>query len=141
MGFKVGDRVTWSQRPEFGVGTVVPDPEWRNGAPDHVSVRFDGYNGYNDSDGPDSHGPEVRDLTLVSESDATKPNYYEFPGGVQPLDLSQHLTHAGGSALDYIARACRADGVFKSDRIEDLEKAKVWIDVEIARLRHAVERD
>lgn len=135
MGFKVGDRVTWSRFPEYGVGTVVDLNESEN-----PRVRFEEYGTYKGEG--DYHTPHPYDLLLVGRTpDATKPNYYEFPGGIQPLDLSQHLTHAGGSALDYIARSCRADGVFKSDRIEDLEKAKVWIDVEIARLRDAVERD
>jgi len=140
MGFKVGDKVrlTGDHWSDELVGSVFPvadvdEAGWAAISPPGLGTVF-----------AETSGPWAAEVVESGESpipDATKPNYYEFPGGIQPLDLSQHLTHAGGSALDYIARSCRADGVFKSDRIGDLEKAKVWIDVEIARLRYAVERD
>ncbi|QDF19270.1 hypothetical protein SEA_STICKYNOTE_77 [Corynebacterium phage Stickynote] len=37
-------------------------------------------------------------------------SYYKFPGGLEVISLSQHLTSNGGQALQYIARSCRLDG-------------------------------
>lgn len=64
-------------------------------------------------------------------------NYYKF-GGVQVIDISRHLTGNGAQALQYVARACRLDGNNKGatfTQIEDLEKARDFIDNEIERLR------
>ena len=74
-------------------------------------------------------------------TDATDPNYYEFPNGLEPRDISQYLTHAGGSAFDYIARACRVDGVHKHNRIEDLRKARDWLAFEIERIAEEARQD
>lgn len=62
------------------------------------------------------------------------PNYYRFPGGIQALHLSRHLTGNGCAAVNYIARATRIDGLYKHDRAEDLRKAIVHLEDEIARL-------
>lgn len=61
-------------------------------------------------------------------------NYYRFPNNVQVTDISSHLTGNGAQALQYIARSTRLDGKNKGDRIKDLEKAKDFINFEIARI-------
>lgn len=71
----------------------------------------------------------------------TKKNYYELPSGIQVGEVSGHLTGNAAQAVQYIARSCRVDGIFKNDkvevRIEDLHKAKRFLDYEINRLSGA----
>lgn len=66
--------------------------------------------------------------------DAVKPNHYEFPGGVRVFQISQWLTANIAQAVQYLARSSRIDGQNKGDALEDLQKAKRFIDLEIARL-------
>lgn len=71
-------------------------------------------------------------------SDATSPKYYQF-GDVQLIAISGQLTGCGAQAVQYVARSTRMDGNNKGveigSQIEDLEKAKVFIDFEIERLK------
>ena len=62
------------------------------------------------------------------------PDYYQFPGGVQVIDISRHLTSNAGQAVQYLARSSRIDGVNKDDPVRDLMKARDMIDDELARL-------
>ena len=63
-----------------------------------------------------------------------QPSHYIFPGGVEVIQLSRHLTSNGGQAIQYVARATRLDGNVKGDPVEDLEKAVVFLQDEIERL-------
>lgn len=71
-------------------------------------------------------------------SDATSPKYYQF-GDVQLIAVSGKLTGCGAQAVQYVARSTRMDGSNKGKtvaaQVEDLEKAKVFIDFEIDRLK------
>lgn len=55
------------------------------------------------------------------------PDYYDFPSGVEPKDISAYLTWNAGNAIAYIARSTRVDGNYKDDdpniRVQDLQKA------------------
>lgn len=76
-------------------------------------------------------------------SDATSPKYYQF-GDVQLIAVSGKLTGCGAQAVQYVARSTRMDGSNKGKtvaaQVEDLEKAKVFIDFEIDRLRASVKQ-
>ena len=64
-------------------------------------------------------------------------DYYKF-GDVQALHISRHLTGNGAQALQYVARSCRLDGKNKDTtfkQIDDLKKARDFIDDEIERLK------
>ena len=62
--------------------------------------------------------------------DAINPTHYQgFTGGAQPVDIAEHLSFNLGNALKYISRAGR-----KGDAVEDLKKARWYIDREITRL-------
>lgn len=61
-------------------------------------------------------------------------NYYTMPDGSETIAQSRWLTSNGGQATQYVTRATRIDGVFKEDPIEDLNKAKYFINDEIERL-------
>lgn len=71
-------------------------------------------------------------------TDAINPKHYQFPGGAQTIDITQHLTGNGAQAAEYVIRSTRLDGCNKHDtvegQIEDLNKAVWFIKSEIARL-------
>lgn len=62
------------------------------------------------------------------------PDHYQFPGGVEPVDIAEHLTFNTGNAIKYLARAGRTDGRVKGEVLQDLRKAAWYIDREINRL-------
>lgn len=95
-------------------------------------------------DRPDGYGRDwfVMDgIFLVSDTvpgpDPVDPDHYKFPGGVEVISISEHLTSNGGQAVQYIARATRIDGKVKGEPLEDLRKAKWFIEREIERLSGA----
>jgi hypothetical protein len=65
-------------------------------------------------------------------SDAVNhPTHYSHPSGVECIDVAEHHNFCIGNALKYIWRAGRKDAA-----IQDLEKARWYLDREITRLRH-----
>lgn len=71
----------------------------------------------------------------MSDDSAVSPNYYKgFTNGAQPIDITEHLTGNAAQAVQYLTRACRVDGVVKSDPIEDLRKSLWFVQREIHRL-------
>ena len=71
----------------------------------------------------------------MSDDSAVSPNYYKgFTNGAQPIDITEHLTGNAAQAVQYLTRACRTDGVVKSDPIEDLRKSLWFVQREIYRL-------
>lgn len=68
-------------------------------------------------------------------TNAVDPDHYKFPNGAEVIQISQWLTANIAQASQYLARSSRIDGKNKGDTLEDLEKAKVFIDFEIARLK------
>lgn len=60
-----------------------------------------------------------------------KPKHYNsHPSGVQCIEIAQHMNFCLGNAIKYIWRA----GIKSDDVIEDLKKAKWYIEKEIERL-------
>jgi hypothetical protein len=59
------------------------------------------------------------------------PHYRGFSNGAQVIDIAEHLGFNRGCVVKYIARAGRKDG---SREIEDLLKARWYLDREIARM-------
>lgn len=60
------------------------------------------------------------------------PSHYTAYPGIEVIQLTEHLNFCRGNAVKYIARAgLKSD----SDEIQDLEKARWYIDREIARLK------
>lgn len=74
---------------------------------------------------PASHGYEYEVSEIDPENDAINPDHYQFPGGAQVIDISEHLTANAAQALQYIARSSRIDGKNKGDATEDISKA-IW---------------
>ena len=59
------------------------------------------------------------------------PHYTKHPSGVECIEVTEHMNFCRGNAIKYIWRAGE-----KGDEIEDLKKARWYIDREIRRLKH-----
>ena len=63
-------------------------------------------------------------------SDAINPSHYRgHPSGVECIQITEHMNFTLGNAVKYIWRAA-----MKGQQIEDLKKARWYLDREIARL-------
>lgn len=60
-------------------------------------------------------------------------HYTSHPSGVECIDITEHMNFCLGNAVKYIWRA----GLKSSDPVEDLEKARFYIEREISRLVNA----
>ncbi|MFH1377341.1 MAG: DUF3310 domain-containing protein [Planctomycetota bacterium] len=58
-----------------------------------------------------------------------RPSYYRWLAGIECIEVAEHFSLCLGAAIQYIWRAGR-----KGDAIEDLKKARWYIDREIKRL-------
>lgn len=64
----------------------------------------------------------------VTHDPVNKPKHYtSHPSGIECIQITEHMSFTVGNALKYIWRADLKNG------IEDLEKAKWYIEREIAR--------
>ena len=135
--FKVGDKVRLVGKKWASYGRSSRGVEFDPGAVyavDKVDAEGDVYAGNAGliwAPGGLRKGYEVE---LVEDTDPTSPSHYAFPGGAEVIDISQWLTSNAAQALQYIARSSRIDGKNKGDTVEDLRKAKVFIDFELKRL-------
>jgi len=57
------------------------------------------------------------------------PHYMKHPSGVECIEITEHMNFCRGNAIKYIWRAGE-----KGDAITDLQKAKWYVEREIARL-------
>ena len=63
-------------------------------------------------------------------TDAINPSHYQdHASGIQCIQITEHMNFCLGNAIKYIWRAG-----LKNNAIEDLEKARWYIDREIARI-------
>lgn len=65
-------------------------------------------------------------------------HYTSDPSGVECIQITQHRNFPVGNAIKYLWRAGLKPGSNGDDlakQVQDLEKAKFYIDVEIARLQ------
>jgi Protein of unknwon function (DUF3310) len=60
------------------------------------------------------------------------PHYGSHPSGVECIQIVEHMNFCVGNAVKYLWRAGLKDGV---DPVEDLKKARWYIDREIQRLQ------
>jgi hypothetical protein len=66
------------------------------------------------------------------------PPHYRMPNGAQVIDLTENLNFNCGNAVKYLARAGRKPG---AETLTDLEKAKWYVNREIARVKEAGEAE
>lgn len=64
------------------------------------------------------------------------PHYTKHPSGVECIDITEHMNFCRGNAVKYIWRA--AD---KGNELEDLKKARWYLDREIKRLEKSYGKD
>lgn len=62
------------------------------------------------------------------------PKHYQGKAGVECIDVVEHMNFNRGNAIKYIWRAGEKD---PAAEITDLEKARWYVDREIARLKKA----
>lgn len=75
--------------------------------------------------------------TMESESRIEHPNYYKLSNGIEVLDVVRDLPFNIGNVVKYVIRAGRKKEAGLSDKqkqIEDLEKAKFYIEDAIKQL-------
>jgi hypothetical protein len=65
-------------------------------------------------------------------SEVNHPVYYNEIPGIECIDVIEWMPYNAGAAVKYLWRYGKKDG---ADAIVDLEKAKWYIDREIARIR------
>jgi hypothetical protein len=72
---------------------------------------------------------ELKNTPLKKES-VNHPEHYQQIPGIEVIDVVEHLNFNKGNAIKYILRA-----EHKGNEIEDLQKAKWYLEREIARLQ------
>ena len=78
---------------------------------------------------------EDRCIEFVENVDSVShPSYYTdgWSNGAEVIDLAEHLSFCAGNVVKYVCRAGRKD---PDKHVEDLEKARWYLDREIARVR------
>lgn len=84
----------------------------------------------------ESGGPFYGGGTVKAMHDnVNHPKHYTgFSNGSEVIDITENCTFNTGNAIKYAARAGRTDGNVKGNILEDLNKAKWYIEREIERL-------
>ncbi|MBT2609867.1 DUF3310 domain-containing protein [Streptomyces sp. ISL-87] len=76
--------------------------------------------------------PVSAPVSVAGDSAVDHPSHYTWlPQGLEVIDLAECLNFSRGSAVKYLCRAGRKDG---STELEDLKKARWYIDREIQRI-------
>ena len=73
---------------------------------------------------------------IKREGNIGKRSYYAFPNGVEAEDICRYLSFNLGNVVKYVCRAGRKDA---KKKIEDLQKARDYLDNEIKRLEEGDE--
>lgn len=69
----------------------------------------------------------------ISDSVNHPPHYNAHPAGIECITITEHMNFNLGNAVKYLWRV----GLKSEDAITDLEKARWYVDREIARLKKA----
>lgn len=62
-----------------------------------------------------------------------KPSHYAHPSGIQVIEITRHESFLRGNIIKYVLRA-----PYKGSELQDLEKAAVYLEWEIERVKRAV---
>ena len=77
--------------------------------------------------------PTCQERTLSSDNVSHPPHYTNgWSNGAEVIDLAEHLSFCAGNVVKYVCRAGRKD---PGKHVEDLEKARWYIDREIERVK------
>lgn len=69
----------------------------------------------------------------IKKETVNHPDHYQQIPGIEVIDVIEHLNFNKGNAVKYILRA-----EHKGNEIEDLQKAKWYLEREIARIQKSV---
>lgn len=81
---------------------------------------------------PYEHGKAIGNAFVVDDAVNHPKHYTSHPSGVECIDIIEHMTHNAGAAVKYLWRAGLKD---IAPLVQDLEKARWYIDREIQRLK------
>ncbi|MFD8018942.1 DUF3310 domain-containing protein [Streptomyces lavendulae] len=71
-------------------------------------------------------------VSIAGDSAVDHPSHYTWlPNGLEVIDLTEHLNFSRGNAVKYLCRAGRKDA---GTELEDLKKARWYVDREIQRV-------
>ncbi|MFD8088951.1 DUF3310 domain-containing protein [Streptomyces malaysiensis] len=151
LRFKVGDRVVVTAPNGYEPGAlvaglhanrvgVIGTVNETDTLPYPYEVEFDGGGSLSFADNELVHEAEAQlaqvDLSLPPELDTREndvvnhPSHYTWlPNGLEVIDITQNFGFVRGNALKYLFRAD-----FKGRTVEDLKKARWYIDYEIKQL-------
>jgi hypothetical protein len=75
----------------------------------------------------------MRSSSNDNGSDVIKrPSHYtSHPSGIQPIEITKHETFLRGNIIKYVMRA-----PYKGNELEDLKKARQYLDLEIERVEN-----
>ena len=74
---------------------------------------------------------EEIEIKRIERKDNINPSHYRsHPSGIEAIQITEHMNFCLGNAIKYIWRA----GLKTDDKVEDLEKAKWYLEREIQRL-------
>ena len=85
---------------------------------------------------PNDQHVELMADKVKREGAIGKRSYYSFPNGVEAEDICRYLSFNLGNVVKYACRAGRKDA---KKKIEDLQKARDYLDNEIKRLEEGEE--
>ena len=85
---------------------------------------------------PNGQHAEFKADKVKREGGIGKRSYYAFPNGVEAEDICRYLSFNLGNVVKYSCRAGRKDA---KKKIEDLQKARDYLDNEIKRLEEGEE--
>lgn len=92
--------------------------------------RFTGSSGIPPLDEPQTLGDYIRKYETGDKMVNHPPHYTQHPSGVECIQITEHMNFCLGNAVKYIWRA----GLKAKDPVEDLKKARFYIEREIKRL-------
>lgn len=98
-----------------------------------------------DADNAASGVEEARRLRREQAFDeVARPKHYnDHPSGVECIEIVEHMTFCTGNAVKYVWRAglkLQGDEMTDEARVRDLEKARWYLDREIARLKRGAQK-
>lgn len=123
-GFSIfcDDPFVFANKGEVAVDVAIPrPPEGSIGS--HIVV-------------PNDQNAELKADKVKRKGSIGKRSYYGFPNGVEAEDICRYLSFNLGNVVKYACRAGRKDA---KKKIEDLMKARDYLDNEIKRLEEGDE--
>lgn len=76
----------------------------------------------------------IKEKRAEHSDNVSHPSHYAdgWSNGAEVIDLTEHLSFCAGNVVKYVCRAGRKD---PDKHVEDLEKARWYLDREIARVK------